>query len=672
MQTGDEFVKTGFSLALLIGMMFVFSDVRFTEYVYAQQLEETYDVIVLGGEPEGVAAALSAARNGAKTLLIEHRDGLGGLMTYGMLNFIDMVQGQGGKNVVGGIFREWHNMVGGASAFHIEKAKESFMKLVKDEPNITLLLNTEIVDAVLADDGKTVIGVKLKNATVYGKYFIDATQDADFAVMAGAPYFIGSEDIQLKDRRMSVTPIIHLKDVNWNGVKKAAQEGTFGEAEVRDHVAWGFNELHYTYKPVEENVRLRGLNLVQIVNDDGSRDYYINALQIFGVDGLDPKSREDALEKGKRETEHILKYLQENFPGFEQAQIASYPTELYVRETRHIKAEYMLPMSDVWTNRDHWDGIAMGGYPVDVQATSINDYGYVLANPTQYAIPFRSLVPLDIENTLVVGRSSGYSSLAAGSARVIPTGMATGEAGGLAAVIALENGLTFRELSKNESLIKQLRERLTRQGAIVESFQLDYPYQGEWFDEAIQLLINDGLVIGGYQNDLHVDRDMTLNHFINMLTNGIKRKMTESKKQKEQLNTLFHYSKQGEEVATRDEVAQLLFLVFANELVPKDVAWKRAYEEQWIDEQLYHRIQEDRPLSRKEGYYLVANLLKTIGSTKNFGTSFFKLGLNETRTNLHQFRTINCLSSTIMGKTRTLIFEFRTFYLKSRTKTLVN
>lgn len=589
------------------------------EIVKDETIEEQYDVIVLGGEPEGVAAAVSAARNGAKTLLVEHRDNLGGLMTFGMLNFIDMVQGPDGKSAVKGIFEEWHKMVGGDNAFNIELAKSAFLKLVVDEPNITLALNTEIMDAIIAEDGKTVIGVELNNDqqgkfSAYANYFIDATQDADFAVMAGAPYYVGGEDINLKDRLMAVTPMIHLQDVDWDGVRRAVKEKTFGEAEITETVAWGFNELHYDYEPVEENTRLRGLNLVRIKNENGDDDFYINALQIFGVNGLKDDEIAAALEKGKRETENVVKFLQQHFPGFENAKIASFPTELYVRETRHIKSEYMLPMSDVWTNRNHWDGIGMGGYPVDVQATSVNDYGYVLSSPKQYAIPFRSLVPLEVEGLIVVSRSAGYSSLAAGSARVIPTGMASGEAGGLAAALCLENDITFRELSKNEELIKELRTRLAKQGANVEEFELDYPYQGEWFDEAIQYLMNYGLVVGGYTNDLGVDNALVPMHFANILLNGLNRIYgDETNEQYDQLkNVVVESNFENEEQFTRNEVAAFILSAFANENVTGNDAWERAHELGLVDDELYNRINEDRPLVRKEGYYLATHLLKNI------------------------------------------------------------
>jgi len=506
-------------------------EVSTEEYVKPEVLDkvdEEYDVVVVGGEPEGVAAAVMAARTGSKVLLVEEREELGGLFTYGMLNFLDIPQGEDGKSVSHGIYEEWHALVGGGNAFGIEEAKAAFQKLVDQEENITLLVKATVEEAIV--EGNTVVGAKIKTATntqtVKAKAFIDATQDADFAVMAGAPYFTGGKDIGIEDKKMAVTLMLHLKNVDWDGVRETAKSQKFGAAEVNSSVAWGFSDLHYSYKPVEENTRLRGLNLVKVGDD-----YYINALQIFGIDGLSEESKAFAIEKGKRETDHILEYLRAEFPGFENAEVASYPTELYVRETRHILAEYQLPMSDVWTNADHWDSIGFGAYPVDVQAQTVQDYGYVISDPEQYAIPFRSLVPLEIDGLLVVGRSTGYSSLAAGSARVVPTGMVTGDAAGVASSLAIKEGVTFREMSKDKDLIETLRTNLEEQGALVEHRVTAYPYEGEWFDESVQTLVNYGLVVGGYSNDLYVDKTTTVHSFMNMLKGAVERPNSAVKQQ---------------------------------------------------------------------------------------------------------------------------------------------
>ncbi|QDY44762.1 FAD-dependent oxidoreductase [Planococcus glaciei] len=277
------------------------------------------------------------------------------------------------------------------------------------------------------------------------------------------------------------------------------------------------------------------------------------------------KNRHLKLATAKRE--HITEYLRANFPGFEQAEISELPTELYVRETRHVISEYMLPMSDIWKNADHWDSIGYGGYPVDVQATSINDYGYVLSSPTQYAIPFRSLVPLEVENLVVVSRSAGYSSLAAGSARIIPTGMAAGEAGGAAAVHSILEDLTLRELSGHKEEMNELRYTLSRQGAMVDRFELPYPYQGKWFDESVQFLMDYGLVVGGYTNDLQVDEPLKALSFSNLLSSGLLRiDPTVHDQVAGKLNAANNKTGFDNQIFTRDSLASFLIEVFTSKL----------------------------------------------------------------------------------------------------------
>lgn len=573
--------------------------------------EDAYEVIVIGGEPEGVTAAVSAARNGAKTLLIEKRAELGGLFTYGMLNYLDIPQGETGESVSKGIYEEWHQMVGGGNAFGIQEAKEAFLELVNHEPNLTLLTEADVVDVVVQHQRVTEIHVDYLDDVyaIKGEVFIDATQDADFAVMAGAPYFVGNEDLNLDGTKMAVTLMIHLKDVNWDGIRETAEKELFGPATVTDHVAWGFTTLHFDYTPVEEQTRLRGLNLAK-VNDE----YFINALQIFGVDGLDEQAKQAAIEKGKRETEHILEFLRAEFPGFENAKIASFPSELYVRETRHIISEYQLPMSDLWTNHVPEDYIAYGAYPVDIQATSIHDYGRIIASPKQYGIPFRSLIPKEIDGLLVVGRSSGYSSIAAGSVRVVPTGMAIAEAAGVAAQIAVERNLTFRDMMHDQDIIEDIRAVLDAQGAFVPFIETDYPYQGEWFDEAVQTLMDYGLAFGGYDNHLKVDEVVTKRAFAEVLEGvaiRVDRKIKDQYgEQATELYTTLKESEAGKEPLTRDEMVSYIAEVFNLE---SDIAtWDDLIKLQMISEDVGQRITENREILYQEMYVVGASLIKYI------------------------------------------------------------
>lgn len=576
-------------------------------------LENVYDVIVVGGEPEGVAAAVSAARKGAKTLLVNRHKDLGGLFTYGMLNFLDIPQGEYGRTVSKGIFEEWHKLVGGSSSFDIIKCKIAFLKLVKEEPQITLLTETVVLDSILKDNKVSEIKLRNKKQGIFyvkAKAFIDATQDGDFAAISDVPFYTGAEDIGMKDKSMAVTLMIHLKNVDWKKIKETAKSKKFGEALVRDNVAWGFPKLHYNYIPVEKNTRLRGLNIVKI-NDE----YFINALQIFGVNGLDEGSKKEAIEIGKKETRNVLKFLQKEFPGFEQAQIASFPTELYVRETRHIIAEYQLPMSDIWTNKDHWDSIGIGAYPVDVQTITPYDTGYVLCDPKQYGIPFRSLVPKKVEGLLIVGRSAGYSSLAAGSARIVPTGMVTGEAAGVAAALAIENGVSFHEMSQNAQLIERLRSKLEDQGAFVNHFYTDYPYKDEWYDESIQTLINYGLVVGGYNNNLKVEDVVTIQNFIYLLKGAISRSSPNNHNLKTKLEVILSKftGNRNETIKLNEATSILSELLIEENTESSDL--KLLVDKNIIPDNIAEKISnENHELQRKEVYALLAAVIDFITS----------------------------------------------------------
>lgn len=566
------------------------------------ELKESYDVVVVGGEPEGVAAAVAAARSGSKTLLIEHRDGLGGLFTYGMLNFLDLSQDKKGAPANTGIFSEWHKLVGNQTGFDIKEGKLAFLKLVQDEPNLTLSLKTQLVDVVKEQNQLT--GIKIKDAqgqekTIEAKAFIDSTQDADLAVKAGAPYFEGGEDIGLKDRKMAVTLMIHLKGVDWEEMRKAAAKGLFGGGNVRATVGWGFTGLHTAYKPTLENTRLRGLNIVK--QKDGT--VFINALQIFGIDGLDPESKQKAIEIGKQETKGVVEFLQKNFPGFEKAEIVDYPNELYVRETRHIKAEYAVKMSDVWENRDQWDSIGFGAYPSDVQATSPQDYGYVMAAPVQYAIPFRSLVPQEIDGLLVASKASGYSSLAAGSARVVPTGMSAGQAAGVAASLAIKNDISFRDMSKDKKLIETLRDQLEDQGAKLYHFDIKYNYQGEWYYPAVQKLLNYGAVVGGYENKLPVDKPFSEKFFFYFLANTKRISPVVEQKYNNGIMAVKDLAAEDDTPVTRNKAAQMIMTYFG-EPATGNQAWKALVQKGIVNDTFTDHVKEDRELKGKEAYYL--------------------------------------------------------------------
>lgn len=542
---------------LLILVLFIssFSSINLMT-VNAAEGHPDYDVIVIGGEPEGVAAAISAARSGAKTLLIEERKGLGGLFTYGMMNFLDFPKDKSGKMATKGIFQEWHKRVGSGLSFVPEKASAVFLNMAQNQSNLSLSLNTKV-------DKVTVENMVIKSISIntngYEKdltasTYIDATQDADFAVLSGVPSFLGAADVGFENKQMAVTLMIHLQGLDWNKIKQTAKSGKFGSAKVTNEGAWGFSKLRQIYKPVDPNMRLRGFNLAK--NEGG---YYINALQIFGVDGLSPESRKEGIERGEKEIVHILEWLKVNFPGFENAKIASFPDELYVRETRHIKSLYQLPVSDLWENKYHWDTIAYGAYPSDIQAVSLEDPGAVIVNPDKYGIPFRSLVPQNVNNLLVVGRSAGYSSLASGSVRIVPTGMGIGEAAGAAAKMAANKGLTFDQMAANQAVIKELQATLKKKGQLVDPFTAKYPYQNAVYYPAIRELLNTRSLYGNYDNNVEETKVAMNQSFSNILRQIFLVMSLEDPKYKENIDYLTAYNEVNAYVPlTLDEVNRIL------------------------------------------------------------------------------------------------------------------
>lgn len=491
--------------------------------------DSDYDVIVVGSDPEGIAAALSAARNGMKTLLLSKDSTPGGLYTLGALNFIDVPETRDGTLLVGGIYEEFVNAVGG-SGFDIVNAANVFNDMLTAEDNLTVRYGAKFQEPVM--NGNTITGVTVLEegdmlVTYNAPYIIDATQDGDVAAAAGAPYTYAGEDIGERDREMGVTLVFRVSGVNWDSmcryltIKRGIGE-IFNKSTsmgVSGNTAWGFSDEGYAYEPSDEAMRLRGFNMAK--QDNG--DVLVNALLIFDVDPLDEASREEGIARAKAELENIIPYLQDEFWGFGDCELAGTAEDLYVRESRHITCEYNLTIDDVLENRDQDDRIAVTSYPVDVQPTKTQTYGTVVGYPDQYAVGYKSLVPQDVDGLLVVGRAAGYTSLAADSARIVPTGMACGEAAGVAVAVAKAQSATPRDLVDDDAAIAEIQEKLTAQGAKLDHTQTHEDVMDHWAYPGVKVLRSLGVLDGGYDNNYYLDDTITMNRYQNMVNNAVKK-----------------------------------------------------------------------------------------------------------------------------------------------------
>lgn len=494
----------------------------------ARKLSDEYDVIVAGTDPEGIAAAVSAARNGLHVLLADGRNRtmLGGLTTEGGLNVLDLNFAPEQPKFLStlrkprflnkGIFQEWYDRLEG-NAFDTTTAANAFYEMVRDEPNIDLLMNVKEWKPIVARAGgrANVTGMELtkedgSKAAIRSRAVIDATQDGDIYAAAGASYTFGREDIGDKKSLMASTLIFKM-----SGVTQAVWEtmGKHADTGIDRMSIWGYKEAA-EYKPSDPGkVRLRGLNIGR--QNDGT--ILINAMQLFGVDPTDPASVREGLAVGKREAPRIAAFLKTRFPEFKDLEYAGTAAELYTRESRHLNGEYRLSLADVMENRTHWDDIAYGSYAVDIQSTSGGAAGTILMSPKQYGVPFRCLVPAATDGLLVVGRSASFDTVPHGSARVVPLGMATGEAAGAAAKLAIERGISFAALSQSTEGIAELRQMLVKQGMDLTPYHIKTPaymlhkqYKG--------LLVAAGMYLtsGGHSNDgWNLDGPTNVQRFVN-------------------------------------------------------------------------------------------------------------------------------------------------------------
>ncbi len=464
-------------------------------------LGRNYDVIVVGSDPEGIAAAISAARNSLNTLLVDYRTKVGGLYTLGWLNTLDINYYKTGKHlkiINKGIFEEFYRAVGSRDAFDISLAQQVFeTMLTTTKVNLLLGIKDQILPLM---DGSKIKGVEVtrdgQKLRLYAKTVIDATQDADLAAAAGVPYKMGRADLGLTGEIGATTLVFAVEDVDWEIVKKDLTTDDNPFTGATDFSAWGYEKM-FKAPTKDPNVQMRGLNAGRQQNGT----VVINALQVFHVNPLDIKSRQMAMKQAQAELPGIIAYMRRNLPGWEKAKLVGSAPELYIRESRHIKGIKTLTSEDIFQSRFPEDRIALGSYPIDIQARKKGMTGSILSGSSPYGIPLGVMVPVNIDGLLVVGRSASFDTIAHGSARTVPVGIALGQAAGVAARVARKNEITFRQMAVFLPAIRQTQSLLKSQGVDLTPVKVEQPEQKSWAYPYIIKLRSQGLLSRGYQND---------------------------------------------------------------------------------------------------------------------------------------------------------------------------
>ncbi|HEV7663263.1 MAG TPA: FAD-dependent oxidoreductase, partial [Chloroflexota bacterium] len=285
---------------------------------------------------------------------------------------------------------------------------------------------------------------------------IDCSADADVAFRAGAPTTKG----RASDGKMQpMTMFFIIGNIDDEQV----------EAYMREHPE---DEGKLFHQQVEA-ARLRGeftipRDKIGIYRTPDAGVWRVNTTRVLGMDGTNPDDLTRAEIEGRKQVFALLDFMRRELPGFERVQLRETATQIGVRETRRIVGEYVLTQDDLASGRHFEDVIALGGYPVDIHPVdgagggvqSALDSGLHTADV--YEIPYRSLVPLDIDDLLVAGRCLSATHEAAGAVRVMPPCFAMGQAAGTAAALAVERAISPRQIE-----VRELQAELRKQGAIL-------------------------------------------------------------------------------------------------------------------------------------------------------------------------------------------------------------
>ncbi len=409
-----------------------------------------YDLIVVGGGFAGIGAAISAAKRGVDVLLIEKYNCLGGaaancLIMPFMRYWTYHPETNEKINLCGGFFEEF---IGELQAFEGNRAitvyNEESVKIVLNRMaqkyGVKLLFNTTVFEVKKK-------GGYVKSLRALGKSrvleftadsFIDATGDAELCTLAGCESKIGRNSDGLCQ---PMTLCFRM-----SGVDKEKFEAN--RARI--------NPLYKEFK--EKGLIKNPREDVLVFNNFNDGVLHFNTTRIVKKDPTDPFDVTEAEIDSREQVYEILSFLKENIEGFEKAIILSTALQIGIRESRKVVGEYLLTQEDLLALARFDDAIATCNYDIDIHnpAGSGTSHHY-FANGEWYEIPYRCLIPKGMSNLLVAGRCISSTHEAQASYRIMPYCAELGEAAGVAAAVAREDGCDVRDANV-EKVQKILRD----------------------------------------------------------------------------------------------------------------------------------------------------------------------------------------------------------------------
>ena len=344
-----------------------------------------------------------------------------------------------------------------------------------DEAGVEVLYDTRV--CLVKKDGNTVTGVIVHNkegfCEITAKQVIDTTGDADVAALAGVPFIFGASESDVKEGFAETVGKTHEYGTMFR-VKNVDYERLFSYISENPDKFYRHPFGVMSFENVKESYRkgemcVFGVWVNHLINGRWLQIYNVPerdeaillgpCCSVQNANGLDARnlsSAQHSLQEGAYRLCEALKGL----PGFENA-IITYIPEVGVRETRHIIGEYVETALDIVTGKDFPDSIACGGHPIDIHPRPKEVDGMDF-NHWRFHIPYRVMLPKNAENLLVSGRCVSATRGASGAIRPTAQCMAMGEAAGVAAAMAVREGLTPKTID-----VQKLRAKLKKNGAII-------------------------------------------------------------------------------------------------------------------------------------------------------------------------------------------------------------
>ena len=412
------------------------------------EIAGTYDVIVAGAGPSGFAAAVTAARNGAKTLLIEAQAGVGGISTSGMMShFTGRVDSALYEEILDRAHEKNYFACDDKTKIDPELLKNTYLEMLR-EAGVELLLYTFVCDVLM--DENSVVGVitesKSGRRAWRGTVVIDGTGDGDVACLAGAAYFKGRES----DGKMQ--PATLMFKVGGVDMSRAVFPPSFettvetakGELQAlaKEHLPFPAGHVLLYSSPIPGVVTCNMTNCIDI---DGTKAEDLTRAETVCRSQMAP----------------ITAFLREYVPGYEKCYILSAASLIGIRETRHFVGMKQLTESDIAAARQFEDAVVRGAwFNFDVHnltGASLDKTGVQKRFKQQngYTIPYGCMVPEKVDGLLLTGRNISGTHMAHSSFRAMPICVGIGEACGAAAAIAAQKHTAPRRV-----LPAEIRKRI--------------------------------------------------------------------------------------------------------------------------------------------------------------------------------------------------------------------